>query len=401
MRYAGFHRASSLEMIPRERPTAPIDHKLLFVVVSLALFGLVLVYASTYHMGSSYLKWQFIRAGIGLVALFIGIKFPYNALGGRTGRLVIILVTVAALAATVAFGQVVGVTRRILGVIHTSEFAKYALIIWLSGHFADLRDSGVALNFVNSFLKPAAVTGIIVLLTLMQPAVGTGVIMAASAALLFFIAGVKKRYLLAGAVAFGMLAGGAVLLSRLDNPFRARFEYVFDRWTGFDGGENYHQTQSLIAVGSGGIWGKGLGEGRQKYYFLPKLHKDFIFATVGEEFGFIGSMVVLAFYLVLFYRGIRIGQRASTSFGQYLASGVAVTIFLYSLVHEAVVLALIPTTGQPLPFISYGGSALLTNMFATGMVLRVSRFRRVGLDEVSTRSWWDRWARFPSTGSRI
>lgn len=402
MRYAGLRSASALGGVARGRPTASIDYKLLFVVVSLALFGLVLVYASTYHMGGAYLKWQFIRAGIGLVALFIGINFNHNRLGSRTGRLVILLVTVSALAATVACGQLIGVARRILGVVHTAEFAKYGLIIWLSGYFVDLRDSGQAWNFVNSLLKPAVVTGIIILLTLVQPAVGTSVIMATSSAILFFIVGVKKRYLLTGMLALVLLAGvGLVLLRRFDNRPLGRFDYVFKRWTNFDGGDNYHQTQSLIAVGSGGIFGKGLGEGRQKYYFLPKLHKDFIFATVGEEFGFVGSMVVLLFYLVLFYRGMRIGQQSSTSFGQYLASGVTVTIFLYSLVHEAVVLALIPTTGQPLPFISYGGSALVANLFACGMVLRVSRFRRLGLDETANCGWWDRRSRISVARSGV
>ncbi|MEO0073888.1 MAG: FtsW/RodA/SpoVE family cell cycle protein, partial [candidate division WOR-3 bacterium] len=217
-----------MELIVRERPTAPIDHKLLFVVVSLALFGLVLVYASTYHLGSAYLKWQFIRAGIGLAALFAGIKFDHTVFGGRTGRLVILLVSLAALAATVACGQLVGVTRRILGAVQTSEFAKYALVIWLSGYFADLRDSGDALGFVNSFLKPAAVTASFVILTLAPPAVGTAAIMAASAAAVFFVAGVRKRYLFIGVLGSVLLLGGGLaLMSRYDSGLLSRFDYVF------------------------------------------------------------------------------------------------------------------------------------------------------------------------------
>jgi cell division protein FtsW len=145
-----------------------------------------------------------------------------------------------------------------------------------------------------------------------------------------------------------------------------------------------------------------LGEGRQKYYFLPKLHKDFIFATVGEEFGFAGCLVILLLYLVLLYRGaIVVGLSTTTSYGQYLATGITVVIFLYSLVHEAVTLGMIPTTGQPLPFISYGGSALIANLFGAGVVLRISRFKRSGLDEGADRGGWYRRTRVPGARTGI
>jgi len=389
VRYAALHSIPAAEPPRTERPTGPVDYRLLFIVVTLALIGLVLVYASTYHLGLAYLKWQFIRAGVGLVALFFGIKLDHTRLAGRASRTVVIILALLALAATLACGELVGVTRRnILGVVQPSEFVKFALVIWLSAYFADLRDSGRKWNLRNSLLKPAAVVALVVGLTLMQPAVGTSVIMALSSLAVFFVVGVKKRYLLLGlAVVAALVVGAAQLVQRLDGT---KFYYAWKRWTSFGGGENYHQTQSLIAIGSGGVFGRGLGEGKQKYYFLPKLHKDFIFATLGEEFGFVGSVAVLLLYLLLLYRGMRIGRRTTTSYGQYLASGITVTIFLYSVVHEAVTLAVMPTTGQPLPFISYGGSALVANMFAAGMVLRISRFRRHGLDEAADGGGWNR-----------
>jgi cell division protein FtsW len=152
--------------------------------------------------------------------------------------------------------------------------------------------------------------------------------------------------------------------------------YAHDRWERFTNGKHHQQEQSLIAIGSGGPFGRGLGESRQKFQFLPKMHNDFIFAEIGEEFGFIGSVAVCLLYLILFLYGMKISSETSSPFGQYLASGITFVIFLYAVVHVAVALGLIPTTGQPLPFISSGGSALLSNLFAAGVLLNISRFKR-------------------------
>ena len=152
--------------------------------------------------------------------------------------------------------------------------------------------------------------------------------------------------------------------------------YAHDRWQRFANGQHRQQEQSLIAIGSGGPFGRGLGESRQKFQFLPKMYNDFIFAEIGEEFGFIGSVAVCLLYLILFLYGMKISTEARTPFGQYLAAGITFVIFLYAIVHIAVALGLIPTTGQPLPFISSGGSALLSNLFAIGVLLNVSRYRR-------------------------
>jgi len=152
--------------------------------------------------------------------------------------------------------------------------------------------------------------------------------------------------------------------------------YARDRWAKFRTGKHRQQEQSLVAIGSGGPFGRGLGESRQKFQFLPKMYNDFIFAEIGEEFGFIGSVAVCLLYLILFLYGMKISSEARTPFGQYLAAGITLVLFLYALVHIAVALGLMPTTGQPLPFISSGGSALLSNLFAVGVLLNISRYRR-------------------------
>jgi cell division protein FtsW (lipid II flippase) len=215
-------------------------------------------------------------------------------------------------------------------------------------------------------LIPGLVTAVAVGLTLAQPAVGSSFIMAASALAVFFISGVRFRYILLTI----LLAAGVFVLA-------VRFiDYPRQRWERFVHGERYHQEQSLIAIGSGGPLGKGLGEGKQKFQFLPKMHNDFIFADVGEEFGFAGSLLVYVLYGLLFLRGMKISRECSGQFGQSLAAGTTAMLFLYAIVHVSVTLGVIPTTGQPLPFVSYGGSALVTNLFAAGILLNISRYRR-------------------------
>jgi cell division protein FtsW len=183
---------------------------------------------------------------------------------------------------------------------------------------------------------------------------------------LFVVAGVRWWHLLV------LLVVGLVLFVLAITCI----PYARDRWDRFRNGRHHQQEQSLIAIGSGGPFGRGLGESRQKFQFLPKMHNDFIFAEIGEEFGFIGSAAVCLLYLILFLYGMKISSESSSTFGQYLASGITFVIFLYAVVHVAVSLGLIPTTGQPLPFVSSGGSALLSNLFAAGILLNVSRFKR-------------------------
>ncbi len=382
--------ASSFANTTAERPNATIDYMLLSVVVTLTLLGVVMVYASTYHRGFQYLKWQLLRAILGILALWVGTKLNIFRLARPGVRLFLLLLTIGALIATLFFGELVGVTKRnIMGAVQPAEFAKFVVIIWLAGYFAELNDSGEKPTFANSFLKPWLVVMVIVMLTLLQPAVGTSFIIALSSAIMFIVAGVRWRYLFVGGVAVGLLiAIGLLMLPILRD---SKYRYIVERWDKFRTGDRYQQEQALIALGSGGPVGRGLGEGRQKYYFLPKLHKDFIFCAIGEEMGFLGCFGVMVLYLVFFLRSLRIAKRTTSEFGQLLACGIGVVIILYAFVHQAVAMSIIPTTGQPLPFISYGGSALMANLFGAGMVLKVSKYRRNGSEESVNRRGWHRW----------
>ncbi len=349
--------------------TSPIDSRILFVVAALVMIGVIAVYATTLDRGASFLRLHAVRVLVGATAMTVTALLNHTVcwrrlrwvlLGGSAGLLVL----------TRLIGLACGVAKRDLPVwfvsIQPAEFAKYALIFWLAGYFADLAGDGKEPNFRNTVAKPGLVVLGMVLLTLVQPSIGTSVIMVGSCLVLFFVAGVSVRFLLPVTLAMIVLVAGVI-----------RFQpYANRRWNNFVNGNRYHQQQSLIAIGSGQLLGMGLGEGRQKRLFLPKMHNDFIFASVGEESGFVGSVVVFVLYALLLVRGMRVSREASGNFSQLLAAGITVMLFMYALVHVAVTLGLVPTTGQPLPFISYGGSALVTNMAAAGVLLNVSCFRR-------------------------
>jgi cell division protein FtsW len=341
----------------------------LFVVVTLVLIGVTLVYATTCHKGVAFLKSQGLRAAAGLLALFLGAKFRYTIWNGKL-KWALLVGSVAVLVLTLVIGAVFKGAQRWMQlgpfVFQPAEFAKFALLVWLAGYFDALKELGKDQHAFWGFLLPGAVALGVVGLTLLQPAVGTSFIIAIASLALFVVVGVKWWRL---AVTIGV---GVVLFVLAVTCI----PHARDRWAKFRAGKHRQQEQSLIAIGSGGPFGRGLGESRQKFQFLPKMYNDFIFAEIGEEFGFVGSAAVCLLYLILFLYGMKISSEARTPFGQYFAAGITFVIFLYAVVHIAVALGLIPTTGQPLPFISSGGSALLSNLFAVGVLLNVSRYRR-------------------------
>jgi cell division protein FtsW len=341
----------------------------LFVVVTLVLVGVTLVYATTCHNGIAFLKAQGLRAAAGFLALCLGALVRYTKWNGKI-KWGVLIFSIGILLLTLIIGFMFKNAQRWLRfgpfTLQPAEFAKYGLLVWLAGYFDSLKEVGKDHHVLWGFVLPGAVVLGVVGLTLLQPAVGTSFIIALTSLALFVIVGVKWSRLL---ITVGV---GVVLFAvAVINTPHAR-----DRWGKFRAGKHRQQEQSLIAIGSGGPVGRGLGESRQKFAFLPKMYNDFIFAEIGEEFGFIGSAAVSLLYLILFLYGMKISSEARTPFGQTLAAGISIIIFLYAIVHIAVALGLIPTTGQPLPFISSGGSALLSNLFAVGVLLNISRFRR-------------------------
>jgi cell division protein FtsW (lipid II flippase) len=381
-------------------PNSVLDYQLFLLVLALGFIGLIAVYTSTYHLGLGYLQKHLVRLGIGIIALWVGMKLNLQRLANRNFQWLVLILAIGLMVGAIVYGNLGGeVARRKLVVFQPQEFVKYALVIWLAGYFEELNESGQRPSFLNSVVKPGIVVAIVVGVVLAQPAVGTSVIIGVVSFMVFVLAGVRWRYILPLLLVAGVLiVVGLTIMPVLRNT---KFRYIPERLDKFVTGDRYHQHQALIALGSGGPVRLGLGEGRQKYYFLPKLHKDFIFCAIGEEFGFLGCGLILLFYILLAWRMLLIGEQSVSEFGRILSGGVGAMISVYAMVHIAVALSVVPCTGQPLPFISYGGSALVANMFAAGLVLNVSRHRRSGLDEEGVNGrGWNRWPYFPRSGIR-
>ena len=219
------------------------------------------------------------------------------------------------------------------------------------------------------FLPPLIVTGVIVMLLMRQPDLGTSVIIFCVAMFLLFIAGTRTSYILLVlmlAVPVGwklFIASTPWRLARVAaflNPFEHRHSYSYQLW------------ESMLSVGAGGFFGRGLGEGRQKLFYVPEAHNDFILATIGEELGFVGVVFVVCAFGVLIWRGLSAAIHARDDFGRYLAFGLTSIVGLQAFVNMGVVLGLLPTKGLPLPFVSYGGTALLVNLFMAGVLANIS-----------------------------
>jgi cell division protein FtsW len=374
---------------------ASIDIVLLITVIILTMVGLVTIYSITMHSGNTYLKHQIIRICAGFIALIIAINIPYTHYRGHLSKFLLIG-TIIMLVLTLTIGKQVAEARRWAYFFQPAEIAKYTLIIWLSNYFANQHEteSSTVSNKNNKYSRfpflPLIIVGFVIILLLLQPAIGTSVILTMSSLLLFFISGVKIRHLLL----ISLIGVSIIIISIITVP------YAKKRFNDFRSGITYQQKQSKIAIGSGKMFGKGLGEGKQKFFFLPKLHTDFVFSAIAEEFGFIGSFIVLSLFFLLFSKGIKIGLSTHDAFGQLLTAGILFVILQYVIVHLGVALSLLPTTGQPLPFISYGGSALVTNLYAVGIILNISKFRRNKSVSNFIRNRWNGRAHISRTRSR-
>lgn len=372
-----------------------IDIILLIIAIILTMIGLVTVYSITIRYGNIYLVHQIIRICVGLTALVIATHIPYSNYKGQFKN-ILLIGTIIMLILTLTIGKQVAEAKRWAYFFQPAEIAKYTLIIWLSGYFAirrekELNHNGYTKQKFGKFpYLPIAVVGVFILLLLLQPAIGTSVILGISSLLIFFISGVKIKHLL-----LISLVGIVLIITAITT-----IPYAKKRFHNFCSGVTYQQQQSKIAIGSGRFFGKGLGEGKQKFFFLPKLHTDFIFSAIAEEFGFIGSFFVLSMFFILFCRGICISNLTADVFGQLLSAGITIIIFQYVIVHLGVALSLLPTTGQPLPFVSYGGSALVTNLYAIGILLNISRFRRHNSESNIIRNRWNGRTYFSRARSR-
>jgi cell division protein FtsW len=354
------------------------DEWLFAGAVALALFGVIMVYSASAIVATGENHSQYfyvIRQGvwtlIGLGAMWAGMRFDYGRLRSPLIANGLIVTAFVLLVAVFAFPPINGARRwiRFAGIfsLQPSEISKLALAIFLARFFE--RRAGEEGSFWRTFAPSVALTGLLALLVVAEPDLGTAMMLAVICAVVLFTAGARLKHMaLAAAPALVGVVGLLVFV-----PFRMRRMTAFlDPWADPQG-TSYQVVQSLLAVGSGGVDGLGFTQGRQKMFFLPFAHSDFIFAVVGEELGLLGGLAVIALFGLLLWRGMRAAMRAPDRFGMLLGVGIVTGIVAQALFNMSVVLAMLPTKGIPLPFISYGGSSLVPTLFAVGVLLNISQ----------------------------
>ena len=365
-----------------QRWIGSLDVPLLVTVFSLVAFGLLMVYSASFiHAqettgdGLSFIKKQLVFAVLGAVALAFATQIHYRRwFGWAYPALGVATVMLAAVMIPGVGARVGGAQRwlRIAGVnFQPGELAKFAVILFGAAQLERKFDrlSKPAAGLLSPFLVPMPA----LLLLLAQPDFGTTVMISVVLFCLMFLAGVPKRHLSLALGLGGFLA--AVLV--LSTPYRRmRLMTFLDPWSD-PGGKGFQILQSLVGLHHGGISGVGLGNGKEKLLFLPEAHNDFIFAVIGEELGLLGVAGVALTYIYFVYRGLRVSweaySRSMDRFALFLGTGITLALGLQGFVNMAVALGLLPTKGLTLPLISYGGSALLVDLFAVGVLLAIGR----------------------------
>jgi len=352
-----------------------IDLILLISVVFLTLFGLFMIYdvssfvafrdfSDKYH----YIKGQFfwVIAGFGLMGLFS--LFNYQKLYNLSLPIILSAIVLLILVFVPGIGvKLLGARRWIdakVFLIQPAEFVKLALAIYLASWLSS-KEKG---RFMAFLLLLGLVLGLVIL----EPDMGTAVVILSEALVVYFLSGGNIIYFM---VMVPVAAAVGFILIKL-SPYRLkRLETFFDINQSIQD-SSYHVRQVLIAFGSGGIFGVGLGNSLQKYSYLPEITTDSIFAIIGEEFGFIGATIVMILFFVLVLSALRIAFTASDDFGKLLAGGIAFALSLQIIINLSAMVSLIPLTGIPLPFISYGGSNLVVSCAMIGILASIARLRK-------------------------
>ncbi|MBD3165857.1 putative lipid II flippase FtsW [bacterium] len=370
---------SDYQPLGKPRRNQRMDGVLLGVILALTLIGVIavytagserseLLYGSPHHMFLQHIA----RSLTGLAVLMIAALVPFSTwqrLGWPIVAAALILLVLVFIDPFSVSGK--GATRWVrFGPVsfQPSEAAKFALVFFIASY--SVKQGDAMKRFVPGVLIPMAVTGSILLMILRQPDFSTAAMIAVIAGMMLFLAGAHFGWLSLTIITFAGAAVGAVLTS----PYRRErlLTYLAPHEDTMDAG--YQILQSWIGMGRGGLFGVGLGESRQKLFFLPDAHTDFIYSVIGEELGFIGAFLVLVLFGVLVWRGFRIAMNCPDAYGSFLAAGITFAVGLYAVINMAIAAGVLPTTGLPLPLISYGGTSLLITFAALGVVLNISQY---------------------------
>jgi cell division protein FtsW len=367
-----------------------MDHTLLIITIVLALVGLVMVFSASavvagnrFHDSGYFLKRQLAWLTFGFVLLHVASRVDYiwwkrlsvPMLGLMALLLVMVLIPSLGVAAKGA--------RRWLRLgpisIQPAEMVKLVAVIYLAAYLTKKED--LITSFTSGLLPVLFVIGVLSGLVLLEPDLGTVVVIGLVTIGLLFLGGAQVKHLLA----LGLCAVPVVLVLVLGSSYRRQRLLTFLAPWKDASNAGFQITQSFLAFGSGGPFGVGLGEGKQKLFFLPEAHTDFVLALVGEELGLVGTGAIILLFALFVVRGFQIAARARMPFGRYLGVGITLLIGGQALVNAAVATGMLPTKGLTLPFVSYGGSSLVISLLAVGILLNISRDRQAGPEESGRR----------------
>jgi cell division protein FtsW len=354
-----------------------IDFGLFAIIMLLLAIGVVMVYSASsysaffnpnYNDSMHFLKKQLQWAGIGSILMIFTINIDYHNYKKYTYILTIVTLI---LLVVVLFSEPVNGARRWINIgfarPQPSEMAKYVVVLILAKNI-DRTGEGIK-DFSRGIVVNVFIAGVFAGLILLEHNLSIASVIMIVTLVMIFAAGAKMWHVIFTFILMGIAGVGFTFSA---DYRKARLLSFLDPW-GDPLDTGYQLIQSLYALGSGGILGVGLGQSRQKCYYIPEPHNDFIFAIIGEELGLIGCMFIIFLYVIFIWRGILVSLRAKDVYGSIIAVGITAIIAVQAIINIAVVTGSMPVTGVPLPFISYGGSSLLFNMIAMGILLNISR----------------------------
>jgi cell division protein FtsW len=354
-----------------------LDIILLMTALALVGIGVVMVYSTSAiiagdRFGDPYffLKRQALYAAVGFFLMILMTLFPYEMFKRFAYPILIFSLLLLVAVLIPGIGHRAGGAMRWLKIqsfsFQPSEFAKLGLVVFLAYLLAKKEEKIRSFSF--GFLPPVLLSGLVIALVMKEPDFGAAFFLTVMVFLLLFVSGARVIY----------IVGAFLIAIPVAYYFLMNVGYRYKRLMSFirpwedPNGTSFQIIQSFLSFGSGGLFGLGLGEGRQKLFFLPAPHTDFIFSVIGEELGLVGAMVIVLLFFILTLRGVQIGLSLEERFGAYLALGITLMISLQAVINMGVVLGLLPTKGLTLPLISYGGTSLIVNLAGVGMLLHLS-----------------------------
>lgn len=385
------HRSAGTLALPWSQTTSQrsgtqrvaVDRTLLAVTMILALVGLVMVFSASAIVAGNrfqdpgfYLKRQVAWLALGVLLMYLASRIDYIFWKKLSIPILACILVLLIMVLVPSFGMSAKGARRWLPLgpfsVQPAEMVKLVAVMYLAAYLSKKADR--ITSFRDGLLPALIVIGLLSGLVLLEPDLGTVVVLGLVTVGMCFLAGARLLHLMA----LGFCAIPAVLALVLGSSYRRQRLMTFLAPWKDPSDSGFQITQSFLAFGSGGSFGVGLGEGKQKLYFLPEAHTDFVLALIGEELGLIGTATVILLFAFFVWRGVQIAARARVPFGRYLGMGITLLVGVQALVNAAVVTGLLPTKGLTLPFVSYGGSSLVVSLVGVGILLSISRDRHTG-----------------------